>query len=79
MGSLPAIIVLIGAAALLLTWLLQSVPLFNRKASADDASPTLRISEIMTANASTKAGNAGGIVDWIEIQNVSARPIDLTG
>jgi hypothetical protein len=33
----------------------------------------------MTANASTKAGNAEGIVDWIEIQNVSARPIDLTG
>ena len=37
MGTLPALIALIGAAALLLTWLVQSAPLFTRRASADSA------------------------------------------
>jgi hypothetical protein len=65
MGALPAVIALIGAAAILLTWLLQSAPLFTRKASADSAAGSLRISEIMSANASTRVGNDAGIEDWI--------------
>ena len=32
----------------------------------------------MSSNASTLVGDAG-IVDWIEVQNTSDRPIDLTG
>ena len=79
MGSLPAVIVLIGVAAMVLTWLLQSAPLFNRRSGAQGESAGLRISEVMSANASTRAGNAAGIEDWIEIENASDRPIDLTG
>ena len=79
MGALPAVIALIGAAALLLTWLLQSAPLFTRRASADSAAGGLRISEIMSANASTRTGNDAGIEDWIEIENASNHAIDLTG
>ena len=42
MGSLPALIVLVGAAAMLLTWLLQSIPIFTRKVGADVAAVGLR-------------------------------------
>ncbi len=78
MGTLPGIIALIGAAALLLTYFAQTGSLFTREASAD-ASDGLRISEVMTSNASTLVGDEGGIVDWIELQNASSRAIDLTG
>ena len=77
MGALPALVALIGVAALLVTGLLQTAPMFNRPAGADGAG--LRISEVMTANASTQVGNALGIEDWIEIQNISSQAIDLTG
>ena len=79
MGPLPAAIALIGAVAMLLTWLLQSSPLFTLRASADNRAGGLRISEVMSANASTRVGNGSGIEDWIELQNASDRAIDLTG
>ena len=77
MGALPGLIALAGAVAILVTGLLQSGPLSDRKASADDSG--LRISEVMTANASTLVGDDLGIEDWIELQNTSDRAIDLTG
>jgi len=79
MGSLPAVVALIGAAAMLLTWLLQSSPLAARRAGASAEAGGLRISEIMSANTSTLVGDDAGINDWIEVQNASDRPIDLTG
>ena len=79
MGSLPAVIALIGAAALVLTWLLQSAPLFTLRANAGAQSNGLRISEVMSANASTRVDNDAGIEDWIELQNASDHPVDLTG
>ncbi len=78
MGALPGVIALIGAAALLLTWLAQSSPLLTGSSRAA-AKSGLRISEVMASNASTLVGDAGGIVDWIELENASDAPIDLTG
>ena len=76
-GSLPGVIVLIGVAAMVLTWLIQSiVPGSGSAGAADDG---LRISEIMSANASTLVGNDVGIEDWVELQNTSGHAIDLTG
>ena len=76
-GSLPGVIALIGVAALALTWLIQSSPFLvgDRKVSA----PVLRISEVMASNSSILVGDDAGIVDWIELQNASDRPVDLTG
>ena len=79
MGAMPAVIALIGVAALALTWLAQSAPFFALKQGASAAGSGLRISEVMSANASTLVGNDLGIEDWIEIQNTSDQPIDLTG
>ena len=78
MGALPAVIALIGAVALLATWLLQRSPLAAPRAIAAAGEGGLRISEVMSSNASTLVGDAG-IVDWIEVQNTSDSPIDLTG
>ena len=78
MGTLPGVIALIGAAALLAAWLLQSGPLSGLTARAATGGEGLRISEVMTSNASTRMGEAG-IVDWIELQNISDHAIDLTG
>ncbi len=77
-GALPGIIALIGAAALLLTWLMQSSPLLTGGGKSNGGSG-LRISEVMASNASTLVGDEGGIVDWIELENASDKPIDLTG
>jgi len=80
MGTLPGVIALIGAAALLLTWLAQSSPLLSGAAARTETGESgLRISEVMASNASTLMGEEGGIVDWVEIENVSGQPIDLTG
>lgn len=78
MGAMPGIIALVGAAALALTWLAQGAPLLAGHAGAT-AGEGLRISEVMSANASTQVGDELGITDWIELQNTSDRPIDLTG
>ena len=80
LGPAPALIALVGAVAILVTYLAQNSPLSGSatRAAAQEASG-LRISEVMTANASTRVGNAGGIVDWIELQNTSSKPVDLTG
>lgn len=75
LGALPGLIALIGVAALAVTWLFQSLPVF----AGAPAAQGLRISEVMSANASTQVGDALGIADWIELQNVSDKPIDLTG
>ena len=79
MGPLPAVIALIGAAALLVTWLLQTSPLVAGRKGASAEAGGLRISEIMSANASTSDGNESAIEDWIELQNASDHAIDLTG
>ncbi|MBQ3424004.1 MAG: lamin tail domain-containing protein, partial [Clostridia bacterium] len=79
MGSLPGLIALIGAVALLVTWLLQSSALTGRIGSASAGDSGLRINEVMSANASTQVGNEAGIEDWIELKNTSSRAIDLTG
>ena len=75
LGALPGVIALIGAAALAVTWFSQSLPVF----AGAPAAQGLRISEVMSANASTQVGDEQGIADWIELQNVSDRAIDLTG
>ena len=76
-GGLPGVIALIGIVALALTWFAQSSPFLtgSRKSHASG----LRISEVMTSNASTLVGDDAGIVDWIELENTSDRAIDLTG
>ncbi len=76
MGKLPGLIALIGAAAMAVAWLAQSSPLLTGDKGASQSG--LRVSEVMTANASTLVGDAG-IVDWIELENTSDRPVDLTG
>ncbi len=78
MGALPGLIALIGVAALAVTWLAQGAPLLAGSAGASGETG-LRISEVMSANASTQVGDALGIADWIELQNTSDAPIDLTG
>ena len=77
MGALPGLVALIGAAALLVTWLLQSSALLGVPARA--AGGGLRVSEVMTSNASTLVGDEAGLADWIELENASDRAIDLTG
>ncbi len=76
LGTLPGLIALIGAAALAVTWLAQSSPLFTGSKAASGSG--LRVSEVMTANASTLVGDAG-IVDWVELENTSDQPINLDG
>ena len=46
-------------------------------ASAEDTG--LRISEVMSSNASTQTGAETGLTDWVELENTSDAPIDLTG
>ncbi|MBR1559521.1 MAG: lamin tail domain-containing protein [Clostridia bacterium] len=48
------------------------------KASTESADP-LRISEVMAANASTIILSDGTMPDWIEVENTSGKPVDLTG
>ena len=76
MGTLPGLIALIGVAALAVTWLAQSSPLLT--GGKGPSKSGLRISEVMTSNASTLVGDAG-IVDWIEVENTSDTAVDLTG
>lgn len=79
MGALPGVIALIGAVALLVTWLAQNSALGRNPARASGGESGLRISEVMASNASTLVGDDMGIVDWIELENTGDRAIDLTG
>ena len=47
--------------------------------ASTEGTDALRISEVMAANASTIILSDGGMPDWIELENVSAAPVDLTG
>ena len=76
MGALPGLIALIGVAAWLVTWLPRQPP--GGRGQGVRAGG-LRVSEVMTSNASTLVGDDMGIVDWIELENASSMPIDLTG
>ena len=77
MGALPGLIALIGVAALLVTGLLQNSGLAVLAKPSGETG--LRLSEVMSANASTLVGDEQGIVDWVELENAGDRPIDLTG
>ena len=59
LGALPGVIALIGAAALAVTWFSQSLPVF----AGAPAAQGLRISEVMSANASTQVGDEQGIAE----------------
>ena len=73
MGNMPAVIALIALVALPLAYLAQS--------AAGRAVPAggLRVSEVMTSNATALVAADGGLPDWIELENASGAPIDLTG
>ena len=77
LGALPGLIALIGVAALLVTGLLQNSGLAVLAKPSGETG--LRLSEVMSANASTLVGDEQGIVDWVELENAGDRPIDLTG
>ena len=47
--------------------------------ASTEGAETLRISEVMAANASTLILSDGGMPDWIELENVSGATLDLTG
>ena len=78
LGSLPLLIAVIGALSLPLTYFAQSMADGGRTAP-DAAAGGLRISEVMTSNLSTPVDGDGALSDWIELQNASGAPVDLTG
>ena len=68
---------LILCAALTLTvWLISGGAVIRAAAEGEAA---LRISEVVASNASMLVSEESGITDWIEIENTSEGPIDLTG
>ena len=79
LGPMPLIIVAVGAVAMLATWFAQNA-LFSgesRRAAADGDG--LRISEVLVSNAVSLITDTGDAPDWIELENTSESPIDLTG
>ena len=46
---------------------------------AEDATPTILITEVMAANTRTVADDQGGYSDWIELHNPTDMPIALAG
>ena len=64
------------AALLMECWLWAGGPILSAAAEGD---PGLRISEVVASNASMLVSEESGITDWIEIENTSEGPIDLTG
>ena len=67
LGSMPAIIALVGAAVILAAYLIQSSALSGMGTRAA-ANGGLRISEVMSSNASTRLQDGAGFVDWIELR-----------
>ena len=64
LGAMPALIALIGVLALPLTYFAQSLADGGRAPSASASAGGLRISEIMTSNASTLIAD-DGTISWI--------------
>ena len=73
-APLPAVIALVCVVALI-----AGVISTFTAGAADGVDAPLRISEVMTSNGSTIILSDGGMPDWIEIENVSGAPVDLTG
>ena len=73
-APLPAVIALVCVVALI-----AGVISTFTAGAADGAQAPLRMCEVMTSNGSTVILSDGGMPDWIEIENVSNAPVDLTG
>ena len=73
-APVPAIVALVCAVALV-AGLLSGFA----GGAADGVDAPLRLSEVMTSNGSTIVLADGEMPDWIEIENVSDAPVDLTG
>ena len=78
-GAFPvrASVAVICAIGVLLCGVYMALAPAGRVESLGDG--PLRISEVMTSNASTVILNDGSMPDWIEIENISERAVDLTG
>ena len=75
-GGLPvAAVAALCVVALALAFVAQALPA-GAKAQGGEG---LRISEVMSANGSTRVTGDGGLPDWIEVENTSDRTVDLTG
>ena len=73
-GASPALIALVGVVAMLAAYFAQAAVTRGHSATGG-----LRVSEVMSANASTLTLDDGAMPDWIEIENTSDRAVDLTG
>lgn len=79
--SFPALIVLIaGIAVALLAWYWQ----FGRAPAQDSYVPaenesSVRLNELMSSNKSALQDDRGDYSDWIELQNISDQPADISG
>lgn len=54
-------------------------PVVETETPAPEPVPTLLISELMSVNKSTLMDEAGGFPDWIELHNISAETVELSG
>ncbi|MBQ8506507.1 MAG: lamin tail domain-containing protein [Clostridia bacterium] len=73
-----AVIAIVGVAAILGGYLLQSSALLlgNKAASASE-SASIRISEVMAENASALITDTGDVPDWIEIENAGSSAVNV--
>ncbi len=79
LGMLPALIAVIGLLALPLAYVAQTLSDGGRVASANAQGGGLRLSEVMSSNATAFVAEDGGLPDWIELQNASGEAVDLKG
>lgn len=75
-GGLIAAIALIGVIVIVAAGFMQYGAADDKEA---ENRAVLQITEVMASNVSTLVMEDGSLPDWIEIQNVSDRPVDLNG
>lgn len=76
-GGMIAIIALIGIVAIVAASFVQYGLMGDSQAA--NSAPSLRITEVMASNASALIMDDGSLPDWVEIRNVSNKPVDLNG
>ena len=76
--SVPAVVALVCVFALIGGVLISALAPSAHVESAQGESG-VRISEVMTSNGSSMIMEDGSVPDWIELENISGRAVDLTG